>query len=66
LRQVAIEHCYEIARGSLSITFRDGQPEWHFVAFARDKRKGASVSELGHMMSQYKGMDSFHVSPTRH
>jgi putative Mg2+ transporter-C (MgtC) family protein len=66
LRQVAIEHGYEIARGSLSITFRDGQPEWHFVAFARDKRKGASVSELAHMMSQYKGVDSFHVSPTRH
>lgn len=66
LREVSREHGYEIARGTLSITFRDGQPEWHFIAVARDKSKSASVSELAHMMSQYKGVESFHVSPARH
>ena len=57
---------YEIARGTLSITFRDGQPEWHFLAVARDKRKGAPVPELAQMMSLYKGVESFHVTPARH
>ena len=66
LRKVSHEHGYEIARGTLSITFRDHQPEWHFLAVARDKRKGAPVSDLAQMMSHYKGVESFHVSPARH
>jgi putative Mg2+ transporter-C (MgtC) family protein len=51
LRKVSLARGYDIARGSLSITFREGQPEWHFLAVARDKRKGA---------------ESFQISPTRH
>lgn len=66
LRKVSLEHGYEIARGTLSITFRDGQPEWHFLAVARDKRKCVSVSELAHMMSLHKGVDTFQVAPARH
>jgi putative Mg2+ transporter-C (MgtC) family protein len=30
LRKVSLARGYEIAHGSLSITFRDGAPEWHF------------------------------------
>jgi putative Mg2+ transporter-C (MgtC) family protein len=66
LRKISLEHGYEIARGSLSITFREGQPEWHFLAIARDRRKGTSVSDLARMMSCYKGVESFHVTPARH
>ncbi len=66
LRNVSRENGYEIARGTLSITYRDGRPEWHFLAVAHDKRKGASVSELAKMMSHYKGVESFNVSPARH
>jgi len=63
LRKVSLEHGYEISRGTLSITFRDGQPEWQFLAVAWDKHKGSSVSDLAKMMSLYKGVESFHVSP---
>jgi len=66
LRKVSLEHGYEIARGTLSITFREGQPEWHFLAVARNRRKGASVSDLARMMSCYKGVESFHVTPAKH
>jgi putative Mg2+ transporter-C (MgtC) family protein len=66
LRKVSLEHGYEIIRGTLSIAFRDGQPEWHFLAVAWDKRKGSSVSDLAKMMSLYKGVESFRVSPARH
>jgi putative Mg2+ transporter-C (MgtC) family protein len=66
LRKVSREHGYEIPRGSLSITFRDGQPEWHFLPVARDKWKGTSVPELAHIMGHPKGVESFHVTPARH
>ena len=66
LRRVSLERGYDIGRGSLSIRFSDGQPEWHFIAVARDKRKGTGVSDLAKMMSCYKGVESFRITPTRH
>ncbi len=39
MRKVSLERGDEIARDTLSITFRDGQPGWHFLAVARGKRK---------------------------
>jgi len=66
LSKVSHENGYEIARGSLSITFQNGQVEWRFLAVARDKRKRTSVPELARMMSRYKGVDSFHVMPAKH
>jgi len=39
MRKVSLENGDEIARDTLSITFRDGQPGWHFLAVARGKRK---------------------------
>jgi putative Mg2+ transporter-C (MgtC) family protein len=65
LREVSLEHGYDIARGTLSIGFREGQLEWHFLAVARDKRKGTQVSELAKMMSHYQGVESFQIAPTR-
>jgi putative Mg2+ transporter-C (MgtC) family protein len=50
---------------SLSITVRDGQPEWHFLAVARDKTKGMAVTELARLMTFYEGVESFNVSPAR-
>lgn len=66
LRKVSRANGYDIARGSLSITYREGQPEWHFLAVAHDKRKGAKVSDLAQMMSNYTGVESFQISPMRH
>jgi putative Mg2+ transporter-C (MgtC) family protein len=65
LRDVSLERGYDIAHGTLSITFREGQPEWHFLAVARDRRKGARVSDLAKMMTHYKGVESFQITPTR-
>jgi putative Mg2+ transporter-C (MgtC) family protein len=66
LCRVALERGYEIAGGSLSVTFREEKPEWHFLAVARDKKKGTSVSELARMMSHYDGVESFHVCHQHH
>jgi putative Mg2+ transporter-C (MgtC) family protein len=65
LRKVSMANGYEIASGSLSISFRDGQPEWRFLAVSHDKRKGAPVSDLARLMSVYKGVESFQVTPAR-
>jgi putative Mg2+ transporter-C (MgtC) family protein len=65
LKQVSLEYGYEIARGSLSINVCEGQSEWHFVAFTRD-RNGASIPSLVHAMSHYEGVESFNAAPARH
>ena len=59
MRKVARQRGYEIAEGSLSIDYDAGQPEWHYVAIASDRKKGSSVSELAQMMSSYEGVDRF-------
>jgi putative Mg2+ transporter-C (MgtC) family protein len=66
LRRVAKERGYEIAAGSLSITFAGGQPEWHYVAVTRGGKKAPSVSELAGMMSSYEGVESFQLAHCRH
>jgi putative Mg2+ transporter-C (MgtC) family protein len=66
LRRVAKERGYEIATGSLSITFEGGQPEWHYVAITTGRKKGPSVSELAGMMSSYEGVESFQLAHCRH
>jgi putative Mg2+ transporter-C (MgtC) family protein len=65
VRQLSQERGYDIARGSLSITVRDGKPEWHFLAVARDKTKGIAVAELARLMTFHEGVESFNVSPQR-
>ena len=65
LCKISLEYGYEIARGSLAINFADGQSEWHFIAIALDRRKGASIARLAHSMSRNPSVESFRVAPTR-
>lgn len=65
LSKESLKHGYGIGRGSLSINCVDGHTEWRFVAVAHDKRKGASISELAHVMGLNPGVECFSISPTR-
>ena len=65
IRQFSRERGYDIARGSLSMTVRGGQPEWHFLAVARDKTMGIAVSDLARLMASHEGVESFNVSDQR-
>jgi putative Mg2+ transporter-C (MgtC) family protein len=65
VRRLSQERGYDIARDSLSITVRDGQPEWHFLAVARDKTKGLAVAELARLMTFHEGVECFSVSHQR-
>jgi putative Mg2+ transporter-C (MgtC) family protein len=46
LCRVALERGYEIAGGSLSVTFREEKPECHFLAVARDKKRQVASPTL--------------------
>jgi len=65
LRQRALSHGYEIANGTLSINFKDGMPEWKFVAIALGKGKGAPMTVLAQELTGYEGVENFFLSHAR-
>jgi putative Mg2+ transporter-C (MgtC) family protein len=65
LQRVAHERGYDIAEGSLTINFKDGKPEWHFVAVAQGRNKGASMPELAHELTNFGGVENYLLSHAR-
>lgn len=65
LQRVARERGYDIAEGSLSINFKDGKSEWHFVAVAQGKDKGAPMDELSQELTNFDGVESYFLSHAR-
>ena len=65
LRLSALRRGYEIAKGSISISFEDGRPEWRFVAVALSKANGAPISELARELALFDGVENFHLSHAR-
>ena len=65
LRRVAVERGYEIAGGSISITYQEGRPEWHFVAVVLNRKTAALLSELAAELGKFEGVDSFTLSHAR-
>jgi putative Mg2+ transporter-C (MgtC) family protein len=65
LQRVARERGYDIAEGSLSINFKDGKSEWHFVAVAQGKDKGAPMAELSQELTNFDGVENYFLSHAR-
>ena len=65
LQRAALDRGYEIAAGSISINYRDGQPEWHFVAVAIGKDVAEPVTLLANELGKFEGIESFSLSQTR-
>lgn len=65
LRRVALERGYEIAGGSIAISFQNGCAEWHYVAVALDRRTAASLPELAAELTRFEGVDTFTLSHAR-
>jgi len=65
LRERALSMGYELASGSISINFKDGMPEWRFVAVALGKGKGASMTEMAQALTAHEGVENFFLSPAR-
>jgi putative Mg2+ transporter-C (MgtC) family protein len=64
LRRVAFERGYEIAGGSISISFQDGQPEWRFIA-VEIGNKAAPISELATELTRFEGVENYSLSRAR-
>lgn len=65
LRRAALARGYGIAGGSISITFQEGKPSWHFVAVALSKGKCATLTELADELTKFEGVESFQLSHAR-
>jgi len=65
LCRLALHRGYEISKGSISIKFEGGKPEWHFVATALGKRSEAKITDLAAELSVFDGIESFHLSHLR-
>lgn len=65
IRNMAAHRNYDIADGSISISLKDGHPEWHFVAVARSRQNMVPVSELAQEMTNFDGVVGFRLAYAR-
>ena len=65
LQKAARTQGYEIADGTLAISFHSGQPEWRFVAVALSKRRGGGIAALANELSKFEGAENFELSHAR-
>lgn len=65
LRRAAHKRGYDIADSSLAINFKDGKPEWHFVAIAHGRNKGAPMAELAQELTDFEGVENYFLSHAR-
>ncbi|WP_338846385.1 MgtC/SapB family protein [Massilia sp. W12] len=65
LRQFLLERGYQIASGSMAISYDEGKPKWQFVAIALSKRSGMPLALLGADLQHFDGVDSLQVVHAR-
>ncbi|MDO8313086.1 MAG: MgtC/SapB family protein [Sideroxyarcus sp.] len=65
MRQFILERGYQLASGSLWISYEEEQPQWHFVILALSKRSGVPLVKLGADLADFEGVDKFHLSHAR-
>ncbi len=65
LQRVAHERGYEIADGSLSINFKEGKPEWRFVAISFGKGRGEPMADLAQELTNFEGVENYFLSHAR-
>jgi len=65
LNRMIHDRGYEIAKGSFSITERNGLPEWRFVAVSLGRDKSSSLVKLSRTLSKAEGVESFQISHAR-
>jgi putative Mg2+ transporter-C (MgtC) family protein len=65
LQKAARSQGYELAEGTLAISFRNEQPEWRFVAIAISKRQGVGIAALANELSKFEGAEDFELSHAR-
>lgn len=62
VEKIAANYGYEIARGTISIAYRDGRLEWRFVATSLGKGMHVPVAYIAEELPKLEGVESFHIS----
>jgi putative Mg2+ transporter-C (MgtC) family protein len=65
LKRVARERGYEIAEGSLAIEYKEGRPEWRFVAIAFGKDTGEHMDIISRELTNFEGVESYQLAHAR-
>jgi putative Mg2+ transporter-C (MgtC) family protein len=65
MRSSAHSRGYEIAMGTLNISYHAGQSEWRFVAIALNKSVGAPLAELAKDFISFEGVENFQLAHAR-
>jgi putative Mg2+ transporter-C (MgtC) family protein len=65
MRRAAQNRGYEIAMGTLNISYHDGQSEWRFVSIALNKQVGAPLAELAKDFMSFDGVEHFQLAHAR-
>lgn len=65
VKHFILAHGYQLATGSMGIGYDDGQPSWHFVIIALNKRSGKPLTEIGADLTKFAGIASFQLSHAR-
>ena len=65
LRAFLLSHGFDMAMGSISISFSRGSPEWRFVAIAHCRRCGTPMISLAQHLGKHAGVKSFNIAHAR-
>jgi len=65
LDRILFEQGYKMAKGTISVGYQDGKPEWQFVAIGRGNGYGVSVPELTKGLRLWNDLESFHLTHAR-
>jgi putative Mg2+ transporter-C (MgtC) family protein len=65
LRQSMLELGYDIAWGTLLISYQGEKLEWRFVAVALGKNRGALLPDIAQLFGSFVGVECFQVSHAR-
>jgi putative Mg2+ transporter-C (MgtC) family protein len=65
LRRASLNRGYELAAGSIAISYHEGQPEWRFVAVSLGRKLAAPMSELATELALFEGVEKFSLAHAR-
>jgi putative Mg2+ transporter-C (MgtC) family protein len=65
LRAFLMSHGFDMAMGSISITYSKGSAEWRFVAIAHCRRCGTPMIALAQHLEQHAGIKNFNIVHAR-
>jgi putative Mg2+ transporter-C (MgtC) family protein len=65
LSRLVHAHGYDVAKGSFSISHREGHLEWRFVAVSLGRNKGATLAKLSESFRTADGVQDFHIAHAR-